>query len=104
VLTDDYPLIGPQLTPVSIGKELRQREFVCFVASYPGQGYEPWANENAGKWYPISSSMDTSGMLAFLNGLLKDVAKVSKAIFAIGGGSVSQYILTAGERHKPLGR
>lgn len=104
MLTDDDPLISPQLTPVSIGKALRQREFVCFVASHPGRGYEAWANENAGKWYPIGSSMDTSDLLDFLNGLLKDVAKVSKAIFAIGGGSVSRYILTEGERHKPLGR
>ena len=103
VLTDDYPLTSPQLAPATIGQELRRREFVCFVASEPNQGYEPWAKENAGTWYPIGSSVDISEMLAFLKGLLKEVAKVSKAIFVFGGGSVNNYILTEAERRKSLG-
>ena len=102
LLTDDWPLQSAQLTTKSVSDGLRRKEFVCFIASNPQQGYEEMATANAGKWYPIGSSMDTSGMMGFLRGLLKDVAKVSKAVHDFGGGSVSKYILTENSR-KALG-
>ena len=90
LLTDEPPLIG-QLTPASITKKLKKSEFVCFIVSRPGV-FEAMAEENAGKWYRISSSMDTSGLLGFLRSLLRDVVKVSRAVHDLGGGSVSRYL------------
>lgn len=92
LLTDEPPLQSRQLTTDTIKSALRAQEFVCFVVSVAGQGYEPFATENAGKWYPIGSSFDRSGLLAFLKGLLKDIATVSKAVHDMGGGSVKKYI------------
>ena len=98
LLTDEPPLTGPQLNAGTITRALQQQELICFVASPPHQGYEPWAEKNAGKWYPIGSHMDTSDLLAFLKGLLKDVARISKAVHELGGGSVRRYIAEAKRR------
>ena len=103
LLTDDWPLQSQKLTLDSINAELRRNEFICFVASCPQQGYESLAENNAGKWYPISASMDTSGLLTFLRGLLKEVVRVSQAVHAVGGGSVRKFIAKETER-KALGR
>jgi hypothetical protein len=103
MLTDERPLFEKQLTPEIITSQLTRQEFVCFVASMPQQGYEPWAEQNAGKWYPISSSLSTAGILDFLRGILKDVAKVSSQVHEMGGGSVKKY-LAAVERNKQIGR
>lgn len=102
VFTDEPPLTGPQLTPRTIDAALAREEFICFVASQSRQGYEPWANDHGGKWYPIGSSMDTSSLLAFLRGLLKDVARASQAVHSIGGGSVRKYVESE-QRRKALG-
>lgn len=101
LLTDEPPLVGPQLTPEVINRGLQNGEFICFVASMPQQGFEPLALDNAGQWYPISSSIRTTDLLNFLRGLLQDVAKAAYKVHSEGGGSVR---MVAEKQRKALGR
>lgn len=91
LLTDEPPLEHHLILDI-IRRALRQGQFICFAVTMAGQGYEPLAEDNGGKWYQISSQMDTSGLLAFMKGLLNEIAEVSKAVHQLGGGSVPKYI------------
>lgn len=92
VLTDDYPIESPNRTAATVGRDLRVKEAICFVASPPLPGYKRWAEENGGAWYEIGPSMDTSKLLQFLRSLVRDVAKTARAVHEIGGGSVRRYL------------
>ncbi|MBW4061139.1 VWA domain-containing protein [Candidatus Saccharibacteria bacterium] len=92
LLTDEPPLTSRQLTTEVINLQLQQREFICFVASPSGHGYEALAHDNGGKWYPIGSSLNTADLLQFLRQLLKNVSRVSNDVHRLGWGSVARYL------------
>ena len=92
VFTDEPPLEGPQLDAGTVAEALREREVICFVASPELAGYQRWASENGGVWYPIGARMDTAALLAFLRSLVRDVAAVAGAVHEVGGGSVRRYL------------
>jgi hypothetical protein len=102
VLTDEPPLEGVQLTADSVARSLQASEVICFVASYDLAGFKRWAQENGGRWYPISANMDTNALLTFLRSLVKDVATVAKAVHEIGDGSVARYLAIERDRQGEL--
>jgi hypothetical protein len=92
VLTDEPPLESQQLNTGTVGSALQTSEVICFVASPDLDGYRRWAEDNGGEWYLIGPSMDTTALLRFFRSLVKDVAKVARAVHEVGGGSVRRYL------------
>jgi hypothetical protein len=82
VLTDE-PSLDPQLTE-SIASRLRKAEALCFVASLDMPYFRRWANENGGRWYPISSSMDTSALRQIFREMLQRASKSAREVLALG--------------------
>lgn len=91
VLTDDSPIESAQLTARSVSQQIHSQRAICFVASPPQLGYEQWAHDNGGAWYCISISMDVSGIVWFLSGLVAEVAQVARWVHELAGGSVKRY-------------
>lgn len=91
LLTDEPPLTG-QLSAGEINRQLKSGEFICFVASPAGCGFEAMARDNGGKWYLIGPSLNTADLLSFLRQLLKNVSRVSNDVHRLGGGSVARYL------------
>jgi hypothetical protein len=92
VLTDEPPLQTRKLTAAHVAERLLAKEVICFVAAPDRPGYRRWADENGGKWYPISQTMDTSALLGYLRSLVRDLPQVAKAVHELGGGSVRRYL------------
>jgi hypothetical protein len=82
VLTDE-PSLDPQLTD-SIAGRLRKAEVLCFVASIDMPYFRRWADENGGRWYPISSSMDTSALRQIFREMLQRASKSAREVLALG--------------------
>ena len=90
VLLTDEPALGSDQAG-SITGALCQSETICFCATYDTPYYRSWANESAGSWVQIGSSMDTEALLAKLRSLVNEVATVAAEVHAIAGGSVRRY-------------
>jgi hypothetical protein len=94
LLTDEPPLESRGLNPAVVGQALAQREVICFAAAPDLDAYRRWAEQNGGQWYLIGPSMDTTALLRFFRSLVRDVAKVARAVHEVGGGSVRRYLET----------
>jgi hypothetical protein len=96
LLTDEPALTSPNAQPSEIGDSLAKAEAICFVASPDLPYFRSWASKNAGSWFPIAPTMDTSAILKLLRSLVRQVASVARDVHQIGGGSVRRYLeLTA---------
>jgi len=93
VLITDEPAVEYHYRRNEMIKTLKTKEFLVFVLAIDTPYYRAMAKENGGVWKEISASSNLSELLTMFRNLAKKVSQVAKAVYQVGGGSVSKYLL-----------
>lgn len=91
LLTDEPALVGPQMTPELISRQLIAQDVIAFVVSPSFSYYQGWASDTGGQWHTIGASVDTGSIVTLLRELAREVATVTSRVYSLAGGSVAMY-------------
>jgi hypothetical protein len=92
VLLTDEPALQHNIRAEQAIHQLRNGEFLTFVASPPMQYFQDMAIQTGGKWYQISAQTDFLDLLQMFSELSEKLARTVDGVHSLGQGSLKKYL------------